>query len=67
VATRKASVAEARKASVAPHAVARESPNPVKIAVGRSVGHAVETDHMADHFLGAAWYALKAVKNAGNQ
>ena len=44
---------------------ARESSNPSAIAVARSVGHAVATAHMADHSLGAAWYALKAVKNAG--
>ena len=33
--------------------------------MARSVGHAVATAHMADHSLGAAWYALKAVKYAG--
>ena len=60
-----ASVGEARKASVAAHGVARESTNPVAIAVARAVGHAVATAHMADHSLGPAWYALKAVKNAG--
>ncbi|HWR64373.1 MAG TPA: hypothetical protein VN365_08235 [Candidatus Thermoplasmatota archaeon] len=60
-----ASVGDARKASVDAHAVARESSNPTAIAVARSVGHAVATAHMADHSLGAAWYALKAVKNAG--
>lgn len=60
-----ASVGEAREASVAAHAVARESSNPVSIAVARSVGHAVATAHMADHSLGAAWYALKAVEAAG--
>lgn len=60
-----ASVGEARKASVAAHSVARESKGPIAIAVARSVGHAVATAHMADHSLGAAWYALKAVKNAG--
>ena len=59
-----ASVGDARKASVAAHAVARESSNPTAIAVARSVGHAVATAHMADHSLGAAWYALKAVKNS---
>jgi hypothetical protein len=59
------SVGDARKASVAAHVVARESSDPVAIAVARSVGHAVATAHMADHALGAAWYALKAVKNAG--
>ena len=60
-----ASVGDAMKASVAAHAVARESSDPAAIAVARSVGHAVATAHMADHSLGAAWYALKAVKNAG--
>ena len=60
-----ASVGDARNASVAAHAVARESSNPSAIAVARSVGQAVATAHMADHSLGAAWYALKAVKNAG--
>ena len=61
----KASVGDARKASVKAHMVARESSNPVKIAVARSFGHAVATAHMADHSLGAALYALKAVKSAG--
>ena len=60
-----ASVGDAMKASVAAHAVARESSNPTSIAVARSVGHAVATAHMADHSSGAALYALKAVKNAG--
>jgi len=59
------SVGEARKASLGAIAVARESSNPSAIAVARSVGHAVATAHMADHSLGAALYALKAVKNAG--
>ena len=59
------SVGDARKASVGAHAVARDSSNLTAIAVARSVGHAVATAHMADHSLGAAWYALKAVKNAG--
>lgn len=62
----KASVGDVRKASVGAHAVARESSNPTAIAVARSVGQAVATAHMADHSLGAAWYALKAVKNAGS-
>ena len=61
----KATVGEARKASVSAHAVARESSNPVITAVARSIGHAVATAHMADHSLGVALYALKAVKNAG--
>ncbi len=61
----KASVGDARAASVDAHAVAREATDPTAIAVARSVGHAVATAHMADHSLGAALYALKAVKNAG--
>ncbi len=60
-----ASVGDAREASLGAHAVARESLNPTSIAVARSVGHAVATTHMADHSLGAALYALKAVKSAG--
>lgn len=61
----KASVADARKASVGAHTVARESTNPTAIAVARAVGHAVATAHMADHALGPAWYGLKAIKSAG--
>lgn len=60
-----ASTGDAMKASVAAHAVARESSRPTSLAVARSVGQAVATAHMADHSLGAAWYALKAVKHAG--
>jgi hypothetical protein len=60
-----ASVGDARNAAVGAHAVAREASNSTAIAVARSVGHAVATAHMADHSLGAAWYALKAVKSAG--
>ena len=60
-----ATVGDAMKASVASHAVAREFANPTLIAVARSIGQAVATAHMADHSLGAAMYALKAVKNAG--
>ena len=60
-----ASVGDARNASIKAIAVANESSNPIAIAVARSVGHAVATAHMADHSLGAALYALKAVKNAG--
>ena len=60
-----ASVGDARKASLDAIAVANESSNTTAIAVARSVGHAVATAHMADNSLGAALYALKAVKNAG--
>jgi hypothetical protein len=59
------STGDAMKASLDAHAVARESSNPISIAVARSIGQAVATAHMADHSLGAALYALKAVKHAG--
>jgi hypothetical protein len=57
-------VGDAMKASIGAHAVARESSNPISIAVARSIGQAVATAHMADHSLGATLYALKAVKHA---
>jgi hypothetical protein len=59
----KASVGNARAASLDAIAVANKTSNTA--AVARSVGHAVATAHMADHSLRAAWYALKAVKYAG--
>ena len=59
-----ASIGDAMKASVRAHTAARESDNPTSMAVARSVGQAVATAHMADHSLGAALYALMAVKNA---
>jgi len=61
----KASVGDARNASLNSIEVANESSDPVAIAIARAVGHAVATAHMADHSLGAAVYALKAVRNAG--
>ncbi len=61
----KASVGEARAASVNAHAAAREASTPTAIAMARAVGHAAATAHMADHALGAALYALKAVKSTG--
>ena len=60
-----ASVGDARDASLEAHSAARESSNPTSVAVARSVGHAVAIAHMADHSLGAALYALKAVQSAG--
>jgi hypothetical protein len=60
-----ASVGDAMKGSLTAHAVARESSDPTAIAVARSVGQADATAHMADHALGAAWYAVKAVNHAG--
>jgi hypothetical protein len=61
----KVPVGQAQKASLGAHAVAREQTNPVAVAVARSVGQAVATAHMADHSLGGALYALKAVAAAG--
>jgi len=60
-----ATVGDARNAAKGAIELANESSNATSIAVARSVGHAVATAHMADHSLGAALYALKAVKNAG--
>ncbi len=61
----KASVGEARKASVAAIAVARGRKDPSAVAVARAVGHAAATAHMADHALGPALYGLRALKAAG--
>lgn len=59
------SAGDARKASVAAHAAAREVKSKAATAVARAAGHAVATAHMAEHCLGASMYALKAVKAAG--
>jgi hypothetical protein len=61
----KSSVGEARKAAWKIHAIARECSDPVSVAVARGVGHTLATAHIADHALGSALYALKAVKLAG--
>ena len=58
-------VGNAQKASLQAHALAREFVNPTGVAVARAVGQAVATAHMADHSLGAALYALRAVKATG--
>ncbi|MCX8495027.1 MAG: hypothetical protein ORN51_02470 [Akkermansiaceae bacterium] len=52
----------AQKASVVAHAAARSLSNPVAVAVARAAGHAAATAHMADHCIGAACYALKAIE-----
>lgn len=54
----------AMKASLDAHAVARQVKDPIYKAIARSVGQAVATAHMADHSLGGAFYALKAIKLA---
>lgn len=51
---------EAREAAYAAHAAAREAPGAAREAA-RAAGHAVATAHMADHELGAAAYALRAI------
>jgi hypothetical protein len=60
----RATVNEARKAAFAAHAAAREASDPAAREVARAAGHAVATAHMADHELGAAAYAIKAVRLA---
>ena len=57
-----ASVAEAREAAFAAHAAARSASDAAAREAARSAGHAVATAHMADHELGAAAYAIKAVR-----
>ena len=54
----------AMKASLGAHAVARQVENPIYKAIARSIGQTVATAHMADHSLGGAFYALKAIKLA---
>lgn len=55
----------AQKAAVAAHAAARETTDKSATAAARAAGHAVATAHMADHSLGAALYALKAIEATG--
>ena len=59
-----ASVNEAREAAFAAHAAARSASDPAAREVARAAGHAVATAHMADHELGAAAYAIKAMRLA---
>jgi len=54
----------AMKASLGAHAVAKQVKKPVYKAIARSIGQTAATAHMADHSLGAAFYALKAIKLA---
>lgn len=57
-------VGAARAASVQAHAAARDASEAEARAVARACGHAVATAHMADHSLGPAYYAVRAVKLA---
>ena len=59
-----ASVLEAREAACAAHAAARSARDPAASHVARAAGHAVATAHMADHELGGALFAIKAVRLA---
>lgn len=59
-----ASVEQAREASFAAHAAARGASDLAAQAAARAAGHAVATAHMADHELGAAAYAIRAVRRA---
>ena len=51
---------QAREAAYAAHNAAKEANGAASFAA-RAAGHAVATAHMADHELGAAAYAIKAV------
>ena len=64
-------VGVAQKASVACHACAREimakTPDQTAaIAIARAAGHAVATAHFAEHSLGGANYAIKAMAALGH-
>jgi len=61
----KASVGDARNASLQAIEVARKSSHPAEVTIARAVGHTAATAHMADHSLRAAEYALKAIKASG--
>ena len=52
---------QARAAAFAAHDAARESSGAAREAA-RAAGHAVAVAHMADHELGAAAYAIRAVR-----
>jgi hypothetical protein len=56
-------MAAARQAAYAAHAAARESTGAAAEAA-RAAGHGAATAHMADHELGPAYYALRAVAAA---
>ena len=56
---------QARTAAYAAHDAAREASGSAKEAA-RAAGHAVAVAHMADHELGAAAYAIRAVRAAAH-
>jgi len=55
------SMIQAREAAYGAHAAARAASGAAREAA-RAAGHAVATAHMADHELGAAAYAIRAVR-----
>lgn len=59
------SMTQAREAAYAAHAAARAAEGAAREAA-RAAGHAVATAHMADHELGAAAYAIRAVRAASS-
>lgn len=56
---------DARSAAFAAHDAAREASGAAREAA-RAAGHAVAVAHMADHELGAAAYAIRAVRAAAD-
>jgi hypothetical protein len=56
---------QARNAAYTAHDAAREASGSAKEAA-RAAGHAVAVAHMADHELGAAAYAIRAVRAAAD-
>ena len=57
---------QAREAAYAAHAAARAATGAAKEAA-RAAGHAVAVAHMADHELGGAAYAIRAVRAAATE
>jgi hypothetical protein len=57
------SMTQARQAAYAAHAAAKVATGAAREAA-RAAGHAAATAHMADHELGAAVYAIRAVRTA---
>lgn len=64
-AAEKIRVGEAQQAAVTAHAAARDANHPAAVSAARAAGHAAATAHCADHSLGAAHYALKAIAANG--
>jgi hypothetical protein len=61
-------MADVRGASLAAHVAAREADDDsAPRFAARAAGQAVATAHVATHSLGAAWYAVKAVRAADPQ